>query len=79
MSKIEVISCKDITIDRWNELMRGAVPMDYNTLKNIIWKKHPKLYNKLCLDAYNPYWQDAKQTSTHYILVHSMTEYFIRK
>ena len=39
----------------------------------------PELYHALALQFYNPYAEQCRQTPTHYILVHSAIEYFIRK
>ena len=72
-------TCGNITADKWNELMKGAKPINYHWLINKIKRELPHLYNKLTLDYYNPYANQCKVTKTHYILVHSMIEYFIRK
>lgn len=56
--------CSDISLDEWKQLMKGARKCSYE---------------KLSLDVPNPYAEQCKQTDTHYILVHSMIEYFIRK
>ncbi len=72
-------TCYNITIDKWNKMMEGAKPINYKWLKNKIRKHIPTLYNDLALDFYNP-WQDkCKVTKTHYILVSSAIEYFIKK
>lgn len=72
-------TCENITIDRWYELMKGSKPINYNWLKNKIKREIPCLYTQLCLDYINPYADQCRVTKTHYILVHSMIEYFIRK
>lgn len=74
-----VVSCQDITLDRFNQMMDGAVPMDYAELKTIVKRECPSLYETLCLDYPNPYASEAKETPSHWILRHSMIEYFIRK
>ena len=33
----------------------------------------------LCLDYYNPYGDNSKETPKYYVLAHSMSEYFIKK
>lgn len=66
-------------IDRWNELMKGARKCSYKRLVARIKKEIPSLYESLCLNLYNPWEGDCQQTKTHYILVHSGIEYFIRK
>jgi hypothetical protein len=72
-------TCENISIDRWNELMKGAKKVSYKRLVNLIKKELPYLYNELTLQYYNPWENDCKQTKTHYILVHSAIEYFIKK
>ena len=59
--------------------MKGGRPINYRWLKNKIRKYLPELYGDLCLDFYNPWEDQCRVTKTHYILVHSATEYFIRK
>ncbi len=72
-------TCADIGIDKWNELMRGARKCSYKRLVKKVKKELPMLYNELSLELYNPYENDCRQTKTHYILVSSAIEYFIRK
>lgn len=72
-------NCSDISLSRWNELMNGAKPIKYQWLIKKIRKHIPGLYRELLLDLYNPYHHQCKSTKTHYILVHSSIEYFIRK
>lgn len=72
-------TCENITKDRWDELMKGSKPINYNWLKNKIKREMPCLYTQLCLDYINPYADQCRVTKTHYILVHSMIEYFIIK
>lgn len=72
-------TCQDISLQQWNALMKGARKCSYKRLVNKIKKEIPSLYERLMLDIYNPYCDQCKQTKTHYILVWSFTEYFIRK
>lgn len=72
-------TCCEITLDKWNDLMKGSKPINYDWLKNKIRKHLPDLYKDLYLDYNNPYGQQSKVTKTHYILVHSSIEYFIKK
>ena len=72
-------TCCEVTLDKWNDLMKGAKPINYDWLKNKIRKHLPDLYRDLCLDCYNPYGHQSSVTKTHYILVHSAIEYFIKK
>jgi hypothetical protein len=72
-------TCQTITTDRWNELMKNSKPINYKWLVNKIRKEMPNLYNELVLQYINPYAGQCRVTKTHYILVHSMIEYFICK
>lgn len=71
--------CVDVTFDEWKVLMRGARKCSYKNLLKKIKANLPALYEQLLLDIPNPYAEQCQQTDTHYILVHSMIEYFIRK
>lgn len=72
-------NCTEISISEWNRLMKGAKKCSYKKLVAKIKKEIPTLYSGLMLDIYNPWENDCKQTKTHFILVHSAIEYFIRK
>lgn len=71
--------CGYITFDKWKVLMHGARKCSYKRLISKIKREIPSLYEQLMLDVPNPYAEQCRQTDTHYILVHSMIEYFIRK
>jgi hypothetical protein len=79
MSDDEVVCSTLLTKERYAKLMFGAVPMNYAELKDIIRRRLPRLYERLCLAFYNPYGNQSKETKTHYILAHSMKEWFIKK
>ena len=72
-------NCTEITITRWKQLMRYARPCSYRLLVKRIKKEIPNLYNSLALEFPNPYAFQCRSTPTHYILVHSAIEYFIKK
>ena len=72
-------TCIGIGLDKWNSLMKGARKASYNRLVHRIKKELPELYADLCLELYNPFSEQCKQTRTHYILVSSAIEYFIHK
>ena len=72
-------TCIGIGIDRWNQLMKGNKPLNYEWLRRKVKKHLPELYDSLGLDYYNPYENHTSVTRTHYILVHSSIEYFIKK
>lgn len=72
-------TCCDISLNEWESLMKGARPCSYNRLINRVKRELPELYEALALAFYNPFWEQCKQTKTHYILVSSAIEYFIRK
>ena len=72
-------TCIGIGIERWNRLMKGNKPLNYEWLRRKVKKHLPDLYDSLGLDYYNPYENQTRATKTHYILVHSSIEYFISK
>lgn len=72
-------TCQEITNDKWNELMKGAKPINYKWLVNKIKRELPGMWVELGLKYNNPYADQCRVTKTHYILVHSMVEYFFRK
>jgi hypothetical protein len=72
-------TCADITQARWDELMKGAKPCSYKRLVSRIKKQMPELYKALDLHLLNPWHEQAAATKTHWILVWSATEYFIKK
>ena len=72
-------NCTCVSIDEWNQLMKGARKCSYKRLVSKIKRELPELYFDLCLNIYNPFEGQCKQTKYHYILVHSAIEYFIRK
>lgn len=72
-------NCACISINEWNQLMKGARKCSYKRLVSKIKSEIPELYFDLCLNIYNPFESQCRQTKTHYILVHSAIEYFIRK
>ena len=72
-------TCETISLSKWERLMQGARKASYKKLVRLIKKEIPELYSSLSLDLHNPWENDCKQTKTHYILVHSAIEYFIRK
>lgn len=72
-------NCTEISITEWNRLMKYARPCSYNRLIRKIKIEIPALYEALALEFPNPYAAQCKMTPTHYILVHSAIEYFIRK
>ncbi len=70
-------TCCDISSHKWDRLMKGAKRMNKRTLNSLIKRELPELYHELALNYYNPY--NYFQTNTHYILIHSCIEYFIKK
>lgn len=72
-------TCADITATQWDKLMRGARKASYKRLVAKIKREMPELYKALSLDLNNPWADNCVQTKTHYILVWSAIEYFIRK
>lgn len=72
-------TCADITEKQGERLMSNARRVSYKKLLSLIKNNMPDLYYGLGLNYHNPYSADCRQTDTHYILVHSAIEYFIRK
>ena len=70
-------TCTQITQSKWDRLMKGARRASQRKLNSLVKKHLPDLYEALALEFPNPY--DYFQTRTHWILVHSAIEYFIRK
>lgn len=74
------IQCStEMSAERWKELMSGSVAGDYEDIKNFCHLKCPQLYSTLALDYPNPYAGQCGETPTHYILAHSLKQYFIAK
>lgn len=69
----------NMPIRKYFKLMKGAKSCDYERLKELIKTNIPDLYQKLALDAFNPYGWQSKQTKTHYILCWSAIQFFIKK
>ena len=72
-------SCMSVSISEWNSYMKGARKASYKNLVKKIKRELPDLYQALALEFPNPYDKKCQQTGTHYILVHSAIEYFIKK
>lgn len=62
-------NCTNISQDRFNDLMKGAVRAN----KKIVNKLVGSYFHKLHLNPYPCY-----RTKTHIILVHSLIEYFFK-
>lgn len=75
------IQCStDMSAERWTELMGGSRACeDYEELKGFVKTNCPNLYATLALDFPNPYASGCGETETHFILAHSMKQYFIAK
>jgi len=72
-------TCADVTAGKRERLMKGAKRFSYKTLCLLIKEQFPELYESLALNFYNPWSTKTQHTATHYILVHSASEYFFRK
>lgn len=59
--------------------MKGIKPINYKWLVAKIKKHIPHLYEALALQFYNPWQNNCGVTKDYYVLVHSATEYFIKK
>ena len=69
-------TCVGISMDRWEELMKGCVRANKRVVNRLVKKHLPDLHHSLALEFCNPY--NYYRTDTHLILVHSMIEYFLR-
>lgn len=69
-------NCTQITQWKWDELMQDHVRASKKEINRLVKIHLPDLYDSLCLDFRNPY--DYYRTKTHFILVHSAIEYFIK-
>ncbi len=72
-------NCSEVSISKWESLMKGARKCSYKRLIAKIKREIPWMYKDLMLDFYNPWEDSCQQTKTHYILVWSGVEYFIHK
>ena len=72
-------TCANISTKQWEKLMKNAKKYSYRKLVSQIKTELPELYQALALKYPNPYAENTQQTATHYILVHSATEYFLKK
>ena len=72
-------TCCDVSPQKLERLMKGKRRTNYRELKKRIKEELPELYAELALNLYNPWSSECGETDTHYILVHSAIEYFIRK
>lgn len=59
-----------------NYLMNGATPANKKVIDKLVKEHLPNLFDDLALQYYNPY--KYYKTKTHFILVHSSIEYFLR-
>lgn len=48
-------TCIDLTSEKIENILRNSKPINYKWLIGRIRKQIPSLYEKLCLDYYNPY------------------------
>ena len=69
-------TCAEATNESWDKLMTGAVRADKRKVNALVKKFLPDTFRSLSLNLYNPY--EYERTKTHFILVHSAIEYFIR-
>ncbi len=68
-------TCADVSLPRWEQLMRGATRADKRTINRLVKAHLPDLYHALRLDLRNPY--AYHKTRDHLILVHSGIEFFL--
>lgn len=71
-------NCSNISINEWNDLMKGSTKANGSLIRNLIKKHLPDLYDSLCLDFNNPYEDQSRKKQGMFIYVHSAIEYFIK-
>lgn len=71
-------TCAGISIDKYDELYTGAKKANGKKIRMLIKKHLPELYNDLCLNLYNPFEKQSVRTKTHFIYLHSATDYFLK-
>lgn len=71
-------TCTNISIEKWNSLMMGAVKANGRKIRQMIKCQLTELFNNLALQFPNPYEQSCMRTATHLIYVHSSVEYFLK-
>lgn len=69
-------NCTRCTQSEWDILMRNAKRANVAKINHLVKKHLPELYYTLALNFPNPYYY--YKTPTHFILVHSAIEYFLR-
>lgn len=72
-----VSSCVSINISQWEEYMEGTTKANGKTIRNLIKKHLPELYDDLCLQFNNPYESNSVKKKGLLVYVHSGIEYFI--
>ena len=71
-------TCTGITIDEWNELMKGSVKANGSKIRQMIKTQLPDIWRAISY-GYNPYEHQCRKTKTHYIYVWSAVEFFLRR
>ena len=72
-------TCYSVSAEMCEHLMKNMRHTNYRNLIKRIKNEIPDLYISLALNLNNPYSKQCGETKTHYILVHSGIEYFIKK
>jgi len=71
-------NCSQITERQHDKLYEGSKKADGKKIRNLIKKHLPKLYNELALHLHNPFEKQCVRTKTHFIYLHSATDYFLK-
>jgi hypothetical protein len=69
-------TCANVSIREWDKLYENTTRANKASINRLVKKHLPELFEDLSLDLRNPY--EYYKSSTHLILVHSATDYFIR-
>lgn len=74
-------TCAEVSMFQWERLMADAKPFDPDALEAMILEHCPGVAESLSLGEglWNPWHEQAAETDTHYIYVHSAIEYFFCK
>ena len=55
-------TCSQISIEKWKQKMKNSRPLNYGWLVRQIKKQLPLLYKELCLEFYNPWENQCRES-----------------
>jgi len=71
-------NCSQITEQQHNKLYENSKKANGKQIRNLIKKYLPELYKELALHLHNPFEKQSVRTKTHFIYLHSATDYFLK-